>query len=382
MVLASQSAMRQPSELRGQSSGHPGTRVFPQRRGPSRALKPGSSLTTSILLAGLAAAVAYVVLIEFATYTALFFCSVLMATAIAGVARWLSERTRAPYAAAMAVTLALPLLAVGGLSWWVGPQLVSQFDQLVEQVPRGLNEARGWFESSRLGQRASSEFSELASAAPSPKSMVRSTGRFLSTGFATVGDALIMIVTGLFLAASPGRYLRGAVRLLPGRRRRRGAEVLAAMGGALRVWLVARAALMLLITTLLGGGLLLIGIPLAVPLAIIAGLFAFVPYVGPLLAFIPSVAMGLLQSPLHGLYVCILYLGVQVVESYLVEPLVEARAVSLPPALIIASQVFITVWLGPIGVVIATPLLVVVSVAVQMLYLQDTLGDEVDVIGE
>lgn len=318
-------------------------------------------------------------LIELATYTALFFCAVLMATAIVGVARWLSRQTRVPYPASMAVTLTLPLLVVGGLGWWTGPQLASQFDELLDQVPRGLEEAQRFIESSRLGRRLSAE---LDSAVPSSKSMVQSVGRFLSRGFATVGDVLILVVIGLFLSASPGRYLSGVVGLLPVRRRQRASEVLAAMGGALRVWLVARAALMLLIATMLGVGLLLLGIPLAVPLALIAGLFAFVPYVGPILAFIPSVTMGLLQSPLHGLYVCVLYLGVQFVESNLVEPLVEARAVSLPPALIIAFQVFTTVWLGPIGILIATPLLVVVSVAVQMLYLQDALGDQVDVIGD
>src|SRR5690606_19237522 len=117
-------------------------RVLQQRRGARSELRHGHRLTSSLLLAGLAAAAAYVVLIELATYTALFFCAVLMATAIVGVARWLSRQTRVPYPASMAVTLTLPLLVVGGLGWWTGPQLASQFDELLDQVPRGLEEAQ------------------------------------------------------------------------------------------------------------------------------------------------------------------------------------------------------------------------------------------------
>lgn len=336
---------------------------------------------TSLLLVLAVASLAFVALIELVRYTALFFCSILAAVALTAAAERLRFRERLPHAAGLALTLGLLLATVGGLVWWIGPQLVPQFEELTTQVPRGLSEARRWFESSPLGEQLRNELPDLAEVTPSPKSMVQSTGSFVGAGFSVAADFLILVIIAVFLAAGPGRYLAGSVQLLPPRHRSRGAEVLSAMGDALRRWLLARAALMLLVAVLLGVGLLLLGVPLALPLAILAGLFSFVPYVGPTLALLPALAIGLLKSPMHAVYVAALYLGVQLLESYVVEPLVEARAVSLPPALIIVAQVISAVWLGAIGILIATPLLVVVVVGVQMLYLHDTLGDEVDVIG-
>lgn len=343
--------------------------------------KTRAQLVSSLLLVLVAAFVAFVALVELVSYTALFFCGILAAVALAGVAERLRFRERLPYALALAVTLALLVAVSGGLAWWIGPQLLPQFEELAAQVPRGLGEARRWFESSPLGQRLSTELPDLGDAAPSPATMVQSTGQFVGASFTAVADVLILVIIAIFLAAGPQRYAGGVVMLLPSRHRGRGEEVLAAMGAALRRWLLARAALMLLVTVLLGIGLLLLGVPLALPLAILAGLFSFVPYVGPTLAVIPALAIALLKSPTHALYVAALYLGVQLLESYVVEPVVEARAISLPPALIVGAQVISAVWLGPIGVLIATPLLVVVVVAVQILYQREVLGDEVDVIG-
>lgn len=343
--------------------------------------KTRAHLVSSLLLVLAAAFLAFVALIELVRYTALFFCSILVAVALAGVAERLRFRERLPHAVGLAVALALLVVIWAGLAWWIGPQLVPQFEELTTQVPRGLSEAWRWFESSALGQWLGTELSDLGDAAPSPKAMLQSTGQFVGAGFTALADLLILVIIAIFLAASPQRYVGGAVKLLPSRHRDRGEEVLTAMGGALRRWLLARAALMLLVAVLLGIGLLLLGVALALPLAILAGLFSFVPYVGPALAVIPALAVGLLQSPTHALYVAALYLGVQLLESYVVEPLVEARAISLPPALIIGAQVISAVWLGAIGVLIATPLLVVVVVAVQILYQRDVLGDDVEVIG-
>lgn len=346
---------------------------FPRTRG---------DVVSSLLLVLAAVFAAYLVLVQYPRYAALFFCSILGAVALVGVARLLNARNWFSHSAAVVVTLGLLLILGMGAAWWIGPKLVTQFDALREQVPRGLEEARRAVESTTLGRTIAAEAPPLKDAVPSPGTVAKNVGLVVGAGFAALADLAIGLFIAIFLAVSPSRYFTGATNLLPSQHRQRGNGVLRAMGAALRRWLLARGALMLLVATLMGVGLLIIGVPLALPLALLAGAFSFVPYVGPILAFIPAVAMGLLESPMHALYVALLYLGVQLLESYVVEPLVEAHAVSLPPALIIVAQVMAAVWLGPIGVVIATPLLVVVAVAVQMLYLQDVLKEEVQVIGE
>jgi predicted PurR-regulated permease PerM len=134
-----------------------------------------------------------------------------------------------------------------------------------------------------------------------------------------------------------------------------------------------------LLTTL---GLALLGIPLAFVLGVIAGLLNFVPNIGPLIGAIPAVLIGLMQDPATGLYVALLYLVLQMVDGYVLTPLVDQRAVSTPPALIITFQVFMGLVVGALGLLLATPLAAVLLVLVKMLYIEDTLGEQIAIQGE
>jgi predicted PurR-regulated permease PerM len=97
------------------------------------------------------------------------------------------------------------------------------------------------------------------------------------------------------------------------------------------------------------------------------------------LALVPAVLLALMHSPTQALYVILLYLAIQTVESYVLTPLVQRRTVSLPPALTISAQVALGVLLGGLGLVLATPLTVALLVLIQRLYIEDTLGDPVNV---
>lgn len=113
--------------------------------------------------------------------------------------------------------------------------------------------------------------------------------------------------------------------------------------------------------------------PLA--LALLAGLFSFVPYLGPIVSAVPALLLALSQDQQRALYVLILYIGVQAVEGNLLTPLVQQKAVSLPAAMILFAQIMLGVLVGGIEIVLATPLAAVILVAVKMLYIEDILGD-------
>lgn len=123
-----------------------------------------------------------------------------------------------------------------------------------------------------------------------------------------------------------------------------------------------------------GIGLSLLGVQFPIALAVIAGLFSFVPYAGPILGAIPAVLVGLAESPLVAGCVALLYVGVQVVQAPL-EPIVQQRAASIAPVLILFSQVVFGVLIGGLGVMFATPLTAAAVVWVRMLYVEDVLGD-------
>ncbi|MDQ3776068.1 MAG: AI-2E family transporter [Pseudomonadota bacterium] len=88
--------------------------------------------------------------------------------------------------------------------------------------------------------------------------------------------------------------------------------------------------------------------------------------------------LAILQSPTRALYVVLLYLGIQTVESYLLTPLMQKRTVSLPPAVTIFVQVLLGVLVGGLGLVLATPLMAAAFVLVRMLYIEDTLSDSIE----
>ena len=108
-------------------------------------------------------------------------------------------------------------------------------------------------------------------------------------------------------------------------------------------------------------GLLALGIPLALPLALLAGLLTFIPNFGPIISALPALLLAFVASPITAVYVLGLYVGVQLIESNVVTPLIERETVELPPALTIVFQLALAVMVGGLGLVLATPLLAVIQ---------------------
>jgi len=129
-------------------------------------------------------------------------------------------------------------------------------------------------------------------------------------------------------------------------------------------------------------GLSILGVPLALTLGLIAGLLSFIPNFGPIMSAVPAILLAFIDSPISALYVLILFIVVQLIESNLVTPLIERRTVELPPVLTIVAQLALTILFGAVGLILATPILAVVMVLVQTLYIQDVLGDKTDNLPE
>ncbi len=104
---------------------------------------------------------------------------------------------------------------------------------------------------------------------------------------------------------------------------------------ALRLWLMGQLVSMVLVGVLVGTGLWLIGVPAPLTLGILAALLEFIPIVGPILSAIPAIVLALVIGPETALWTAALYLGVQQLEGNLIQPIVQQRAVDLPPALLL-----------------------------------------------
>ena len=304
----------------------------------------------------------------------LLFASVLVACFLRGCANVLSARSGIPAGWSLATVLMLVLGGLAGIVWLLAPQVAAQADDLQRGVRHAVQQLGAYITQYEWGRRMLSEMPGVAELARRGNLLARVTGIFSSTlGF--IANTVLVAFLGVYLAAAPGIYTRGIVRLFPKHRRPRIAEVLALVGETLRHWLVGRAFLMVTNGALTAIGLWLLGIPLALTLGLIAGLLNFIPNIGPLIAGVPAVLIAWTVGPMPALYVLVLYVVLQSLDGYVLTPLVQQRTVALAPALTIAAQVLFGVLAGTMGLLLATPLTAAALVIVRKLYLEDVLGD-------
>jgi predicted PurR-regulated permease PerM len=331
------------------------------------------------IIIGLVGVVVITLVIFGLAWTAMLtvFGGALIGVLLDGIAERIVKWTHAPRTLVLIALLLLTLGALVGAGFWLGPALAEHTDGLREQVSLAWNDIRVQLERRPWGPRVLEELSSIdVTSLITPK-----FGGLLSTTVGTIASLLLVGVFGVYFALDPQTYICGLARLFPPSQRDRVLELFASTGRALRSWLVGRFLSMFVIGSCTGIGLWLVGIPLALPLGVIAGAFSFVPNVGPLLSAVPGLLIGLSLSPTTALWALLVYLGVQAIESYAITPLIDQRVVSMPPALLLAFQMLMGLSGGVIGLFMATPLLVTLVVIVQSTYLRDTLGDDVRLIG-
>jgi predicted PurR-regulated permease PerM len=317
----------------------------------------------------------------------LLFAGLLFGIFLGSLASQVSARTRLGYGAALGlVCVVLVGLSTGAGILFTG-QLSEQARGLSERVPAALQTVverlNEWEWSRWLVEQARGSGPQVLDGDAVGQGEVVAQATDVAWRLVDGLVALVIVVfVGIYLAAAPGLYVRGLLRLVPIRRRERVGEVIYAIGYTLRWWLFGQLLAMVAVGVTMGVGLALIGVPLAAGLGVMAGLFEFIPTVGPILAVVPALLLALVDSPDKAFWVVALYAVIQTVESYLLTPLLQQRVVHLPPVLTIATQVLLAWRLGPLGLVVAVPLIAVVLVAVQMIYVKDVLTDRFESTAE
>jgi predicted PurR-regulated permease PerM len=308
------------------------------------------------------------------------FGGVILGLTLRGTADWVTDHTRLPPAVAVigVAVVVLGLVVAGGML--MADKLLDQAQELAARLPEAIASVYGW-----LGDRAWGRALVDGMPAPGDTVSAEAIGRVGGTLWQTLGAALgfltymlIVIFVALYVAMNPSVYRRGLLRLVPLERRPRAQAILGELGTALRRWFLGRLLLTVIIGAVTAGGLALLGVPMALALGVLAGILNFIPYLGPIVAFVPISLIALLESPMTLVWVLLLYVGVQELESHILTPLIQQQAVALPPAVIITAQVLLAMLVGIIGVLLATPLAAVVVILVRALYVEDVLGDSVD----
>lgn len=345
----------------------------------------------------------------------LVFAGALVAIFFRAVAGWLSGFTHLPMKAS------LPISVIGVLAIWAGlilllqPKVSQQVETLKKQVPQAAKELEGKlqkyqtgrfvlrqlpFDISATGSDNASQGNTTSSDAAQRRQADNSGNKkqdsgadsnsirkmlksFFSTTLGVLGDFYVILLLGAFFIANPSPYKKGIIRLVPQRKRQRAGEVIDATGITLKRWLFGKLISMLVVAILTVIGLWIMGVPLFITLAILAGLLSFIPNFGPLMAIVPAFLVAYVQEPSLGFWVIGLYVVIQAIESNLITPIIMRRQIQIPLAMTLFSQVLLALLIGGLGLIFATPIIATFMVIIQMLYIEDTLGDrDLEVRGE
>ena len=322
---------------------------------------------------GLVVAVVIVVLALWRAQQVLliFFFGCLLAVALHRGGAIISRLTRMPRRLATVLTFVLALVVIVGGGVVFGSQIANQIQQLVARLPASRDALAGFL--AQFGIKNVGLNSVLSTFASSAADMLGSATSIVSGGVSYALNVIFVLFVCLFLALDPARYRDGLVRLVPPTGRERSRHVLDEAASQLGTWLVGQLMLMVMIGAAAMLGLGLLGLPLFAALGVIAGVLEFVPVIGPIVAALPAILIGFTVSPAMGLYVALLYLAINQLEGNVLLPLVQQREVELPPLLTMAAVIAFGAIFGFMGLVIAVPLLVVLKVFIERLYIEDVL---------
>lgn len=302
----------------------------------------------------------------------LLFGAVLMGIALHGLGAAVADPIGLPRVLGplLVVVVALALLIASGIM--LAPDLSGQFDNLWDRIAALRADAEDW-----LG--GFGWLRGILGMPDEPENGAARTAEIAAqAGMAVLGmvtNAILLVVLGLFLATAPATYHDGLVRLVPVRHRPRAEQVLQRLTVTLRWWLLGQLVSMSVLGMATALGLWLFAVPFWLPLALITAAFTFVPFLGPLAAGALVVAVSVSQGIETTLYVLALFLVLQNIEGLFLTPMVQQRAVRIPPAVLIGTQVVLGTLLGLPGLILAAPLAAAGLVLVNMLYVEDTLGD-------
>jgi predicted PurR-regulated permease PerM len=321
------------------------------------------------------AVVAAIVLVVWllADIVLVIFMAALIAVMLRGVADWAADRTGMPQRAMLAIVTVLVVLVLAGFLYYIGPRLLAQSQDLWTRLRQTLEQVRQSYGDTPWGKAL---FSDMSPPKAVQSHIVSYAGTVASV---TLGGALtgfILIITALYFAISPELYIGGIVRLFPHRHRPLAQSVLRDIGVTLRRWSLGQLIDMAVVAVLTGVGLTILGVPLSLALAVLAGLFTFVPYFGAIAAAVPAVLLAFTISWQTSLWVIVIFVICHTVEGYLVAPIVQRNTAHLPPALTILSMTILGTVFGPLGIILGAPVCAALLVLVREAYVGAVLGDD------
>lgn len=302
--------------------------------------------------------------------------ALLIALPLRAGGRKLHDKTGWNQTVSMAIVIVGVLGVLTLMVWLLASRISGQIAEFQEQTPEAIANFEQRLASSQLGKQVLDNLPDPAELMKNgSKLLSRATG-ILSGTFGALSNIYVILFMAAFILADPMLYRQGIIRLVPKPGRKRAGEVLDRLDSTLVHWVMGQLFSMTVVGVLTFLGMWALGVRLAGVLALFAGLISFIPNLGPIIALVPAILFAFLDGPQQALYVIILYLSVQFIESSVATPLVQKKLIDMPPGLVFGSQLVLGAFGGILSLILATPIVAMLMILVQMLYVQDILKDE------
>lgn len=308
----------------------------------------------------------------------LIFGAILFAVLLRAGTNFFKKKTNLPDGVGLAITTLLFIGIIVGIIILIIPTVSEQVQEMRKSIPEAVDNLREDLLQYEWGRTIIENLEGEDGVMPGGEQLLNKAPGFFTATIGVVSDFLILLVLGIFFAVSPKLYQQGIVVLVSPKFRPRLEEVMDKLYFVLKSWLLGKFLTMLFIGIFSGLGLMILGVPMAFALGFIAFLLDFIPTIGPIVAAIPAILVAFLEGPMTALWVAILYFVVQSIESYVLVPFIYKKTVSISPVITLASLVLFGILAGPLGIILATPLVAVLQIMIRELYIKDYLESNLD----
>ncbi|WP_338758842.1 AI-2E family transporter [Nocardia vulneris] len=304
--------------------------------------------------------------------------AIVVATVLWPPTRWLVEHGLKPGLAAT-ITVVGFIAALAGVVALIVPSVVDQAPELADKSTAGVNKVRDWLQGPPLRIRDE----QLSSAVDAIVSRLQSSAEQIATGvFTGVSTATSALITLFLVLVLAFFFVKDGPRLLPwlhavlGSRSGRHVEevlnrVWVTLGGFIRT----QALVSLIDAVFIGAGLVILGVPLALVLAVITFIGGFVPIVGAFVAGALAVLVALVGNGLTtALIVLAIVLAVQQLEGNVLQPVLQSRSMQLHAVVVLLAVTAGGSLYGIVGAFLAVPVAAIVAVVVRYI------GEQIDVV--
>lgn len=308
----------------------------------------------------------------------LFLAAAVIATALNRlVRRYRRSHIQRGYAVLLAVTISLSVFGI--LMVLILLRLIDQFDQLLDLIPISIDQIQYWSDAlqSRIPTEMMGDFPTLDNFTQQLQSaanwIITNVYIFFSNSLSVVLNTLFVFVLSIMLLANPQRYRQGLVNIFPAFYRQRVDDILSKCEVKLVHYVAGIALSMTFVGITSTIGLVALQIPLPVVNGLLAGLSAFIPYIGAIASAIPPILLALLDHPWKAGAVLLLYFVIQQVEGNFVTPIIMKRQVALLPATTLALLTAFGAFFGFVGLLLGLPILIIAQTCLEEVVIHDIL---------